>query len=206
MAGYPRIFSRARLHYGMGLALCALAAGCTLVPRRPAPPPVHHIEPLPLDEFGYLFPQPPLQPVRVPVETLPLLAPPAWPHGPPPQVVMSTRILHFRTPQPFPLNRAGLSRRNREALRAFVESLTRYHDVLGMRVTGHTDPSGTPRYNLWLSRMRAKSAALVLLALGADPRTLVVRGVGSLEPLSGVRRTAEQRSVDIEVTVRVPAR
>ena len=190
-----------------------------------------HVEPLPLDEFGYLFPplkpEPKLAPATVslltpaiaaaPVQSVPItvsspsiaaLAAPSLPAAPvtqAPVVQYTTKVVHFSTRMPFKLNLAHLSRANRAALTAFVNSLEQYRGVESIRITGHTDSSGPARFNNWLSLMRAKSAQLWLLSLGVDPRMLKIQGVGSHEPRPHARNAADDRYVDIEVVVRVPA-
>lgn len=202
-----------------------------------AAPADEHIEPLPLDEFGYLFPalkpEPKLAPLQIsppPVvaavaQPVPLMAASAslaptpasaWtvssPTVPSPAVAVTppvahyvTKTLHFTTMMPFTLNSAHLARANAAALTTFINSLTQYRGVESIRITGHTDRSGPVRFNNWLSLMRAKSVELRLLSLGADPRSLQIRGVGSTKPRVHARSAADNRYVDIEVVVRVPA-
>ena len=116
-----------------------------------------------------------------------------------------TKNVHFSTHQAFKLNSAHLARENRRQLLAFVNSLEKYRGVEHIRITGHTDRSGPDNFNIWLSGMRAKSAELLLLSLGVDPRTIQMRAVGSSEPRPYARTAADDRYVDIDVTVRVPA-
>lgn len=205
-----------------------------------AAPAGEHVEPLPLDEFGYLFPplkpQPVLAPVTIPTpatvtsfaQPLPAIAttmPLTQPAAPPPVMVpaptsvatpivaaavsstahFTTRSIRFSTMAPFKLNSAHLAHANRTALVAFINSLEQYHGVVSIRITGHTDRSGPVRFNQWLSQMRAKSVELRLLALGADPRSIQIRGVGSRLPRAHAHSAADNRYVDIEVVVRVPA-
>ncbi|MGH8321067.1 MAG: OmpA family protein [Gammaproteobacteria bacterium] len=177
-----------------------------------------HVEPLPLDEFGYLFPplkpEPVLAPAAVsipapvaltPATPLPISMPAvptasfaAAPH-------YTTKVVHFSTQMPFRLNRAFLSRKNRKALTAFVNSLEQYRGIVSIRITGHTDKSGPARFNKSLSVWRAESAQQWLLSLGVDSRSIQLRGVGSSEPRPHAVRAADNRYVDIEVVVRVPA-
>ena len=187
-----------------------------------------HIEPLPLDEFGYLFPplkpKPVLAPVAIPpaavavalAQPVPTTAEvaPFQPAAIPAPVVAgetsrtsryTTRIIRFSTQVPFRLNRAHLARANRQALTDFVNSLAQYRGVESIRITGHTDRSGPASFNLWLSLMRAKSVELRLLSMGADPRSVQIRGVGSTQPRAHAQRAADNRYVDIVAVVRVPA-
>lgn len=200
--------------------------GCYQLAQAPAD---EHVEPLPLDEFGYLFPplkpEPALprvtlpspatlgtaalaQPVPTTTEATPLK--PLTAPGPVAVLVATstprytTRIIHFSTQVPFRLNRAQLLRANRDALTAFVNSLEQYHGIESIRITGHTDRSGPVRFNNWLSLMRAKSVQLWLLSMGADSRSTQIRGVGSTKPRAHAQHAADNRYVDIEVVVRVP--
>ena len=120
-----------------------------------------------------------------------------------PHYVLKT--IRFSTRLPFKLNSAHLSHKNRADLLAFVNSLEQYRGVKSNRITGHTDKSGPARFNQWLSGMRANSVQLWLLSLGIDPRTTLVRGVGSSEPRPHAHNPADNRYVDLEVVVRVPA-
>lgn len=189
-----------------------------------------HIEPLPLDEFGYLFPplkpQPILAPVPVPSSAAFMATPRAQPVPimttsilPSPVVTLvpvvppvvssaprlTTRTLRFSTSVPFQLNSAHLARSNRAALVAFVNTLGQYRGVVSIRITGHTDRSGPVRFNQWLSLMRAKSVELRLLSMGADPRSIQLYGAGSTEPRAHARTPADNRYIDIEAVVRIPS-
>ncbi|MGH8281312.1 MAG: OmpA family protein, partial [Gammaproteobacteria bacterium] len=177
-----------------------------------------HVEPLPLDEFGYLFP--PLKPeTKLAPTAVSTPAPVALTPAKPLPISMSavptasfavaphytTKVVHFSTQMPFRLNRAFLSHKNRKALTAFVNSLEQYRGIISIRITGHTDKSGPARFNKLLSVWRAKSAQQWLLSLGVDSRSIQLRGVGSSEPRPHAVRAADNRYVDIEVVVRVPA-
>ncbi|MDE2234366.1 MAG: OmpA family protein [Gammaproteobacteria bacterium] len=228
----------------------------------------HHVEPLPLDEFGYLFPAlkpeaepaaasaavkaqpaasakpnagtaaaplivaakvpvaqaapmvsaPPVAASVAPVSAAPLplavstataAKPPAStlpsPAAPAQAAHYMTKNLRFTTQKAFKLNSAHLARGNRRQILRFIDSLENYRGIERIRITGHTDKSGPAGFNHWLSGMRAKSAELLLLSLGADPRTIQMRGVGSSEPRPHAHSASANRYVDIEVTVRVPA-
>lgn len=177
------------------------------------PPGPEHVEPLPLDEFGYLYP--PLKPQPAPVivsRPAPVIvtAPRAAIVAPPtsskaaPEMALTTKVVEFDTPVPFALNSAHLTPANRVAISTFVNSLERYRGVVDIQVIGHTDSSGSRHFNRWLSGMRAQSVKLHLLALGMDPRHIHVEGVGSSEPLPGSHSAADNRYVEIQVKVRIP--
>lgn len=178
------------------------------------PPGPEHVEPLPLDEFGYLYPPLKPEPKPAPAATLPTPLPavhsssakPAAATAVParPAAAFATKVVEFSTSVPFRLNSAHLDRTNRSALTTFVNSLERYRGVVDIEVTGHTDRSGSTRFNQWLSRMRAQSVRLHLLALGMDPRHIRIHGAGSSQPRPQARAAADNRYVDLQVTVRVP--
>lgn len=50
-------------------------------------------------------------------------------------------------------------------------------------VIGHTDRSGTPRYNQRLSEQRARAVAAELVRLGIDPAAIVTGAFGEMRPL-----------------------
>ena len=207
---------------GVSVALLTLSSGCAVnQPVKTLPPAVpHHVEPLPLDEFGYLFPHappvnatptllamqtPPTPATLVSVQPLPA-ATATPPHTAKPAAAqqITTRVLRFATRVPFKFNRAGLPYQDRVALLAFLNSLEQYRGVRSIRITGHTDRTGPVHYNRWLSKMRAQSVRLLFLAAGADPRTLIIRGTGNNGPRPAARSDADDRYVDIEVVVRAP--
>ncbi|MEM8509564.1 MAG: OmpA family protein [Bacteroidota bacterium] len=52
-----------------------------------------------------------------------------------------------------------------------------------MKITGHSDSSGTPEYNKFISSLRARAVALYLKKLGIDDDRIVWEGVGDSKPL-----------------------
>lgn len=175
------------------------------------PPGPEHVEPLPLDEFGYLYPPLKPQPAAVsrPAPAIAAAPPattvaPAAPIKAVPEIAFTTQTVRFNTPVPFALNSAHLSHANRAAITAFVNSLEQYRGVVDIRITGHTDSSGSHAFNQWLSRMRAQSVMLHLLALGVDPRHVQAEAAGSSEPRPHAKSAANNRYVDIQVKVRTP--
>lgn len=78
-----------------------------------------------------------------------------------------------------------------------------YFDV---RITGHTDASGSEAQNLRLSRERAESVAAFLRSFGVDDEMLSARGAGSSVPLAD-NSTPEGRALNrrIEFTLALDA-
>jgi OmpA-OmpF porin, OOP family len=68
-----------------------------------------------------------------------------------------------------------------------------------VKVTGYTDRSGTPRYNLNLSVRRAEAVKAELAKLGISPANIAVEGKGEADPLvptaDGVREPQNRRAV-----------
>ena len=71
-----------------------------------------------------------------------------------------------------------------------------------VRVDGHTDASGKETYNQQLSLRRAKSVAHVLAGVGMKEENVLLRGLGSSEPVASNATAAgrtENRRVSIVV-------
>ena len=75
-------------------------------------------------------------------------------------------------------------------------------------IVGHTDSSGDPKYNMWLSLERAKSVADYLISTGINENQVRVIGRGPKEPIAS-NETREgrmqNRRVDILVVAEVRA-
>ena len=151
----------------------------------------HHIEPLPRDEFGFMLPPEPPAAHLAKDKSGSAASNGATVTAP----RYTTRTVHFATPVAFRLGGAGLSARNRAALLEFINSLEQYRGVESIRVIGHSDLSGSRRFNTWLAGKRAESVQLRLLSLGVDPRNLSVTG-----------EAGGGRKVEIEVVVRIPVK
>ena len=67
---------------------------------------------------------------------------------------------------------------------AKVVAYLKAHPEINIRVSGHTDFSGTDEYNLTLSRNRAKSVADFLVMRGVDEHRIVSYGFGKSRPLN----------------------
>jgi outer membrane protein OmpA-like peptidoglycan-associated protein len=81
-------------------------------------------------------------------------------------------------------------------------------DAYMVVIIGHTDSSGDPKYNLWLSRERAKSVAEHLISTGINENRIRTIGRGPAEPIaSNDTRDGrmKNRRVDILVVAEVRA-
>ncbi|WP_020480238.1 OmpA family protein [Nocardiopsis halotolerans] len=114
-------------------------------------------------------------------------------------------VERVRTVAGFAINSAELTDQMREDLVPVAELIAAHGDPDAVvRITGHTDPSGSASVNMELSELRARSVADHLTeTLGEDAPDVEVNGVGSGEPRDG--GAAAQRRVEVAYTV-VPQR
>ncbi len=76
------------------------------------------------------------------------------------------------------------------------------HSV-AIEISGHTDASGNENWNRQLSRARAQAVADRIIANGIDPSRLVVRGLGSSEPVAdNATRRGRELNRRIEFAIR----
>ncbi len=123
----------------------------------------------------------------------PVLAPDAPPPGP----AAARTYLVF-----FDWDRADLTDRARQVVAAAAQATTRVQ-VTRIEVSGHTDTSGTARYNQELSLRRAQSVAAELVRRGVPPAAITTQGLGFGRPLvstgPGVREPQNRR---VEIVLR----
>ena len=74
---------------------------------------------------------------------------------------------------------------------------------LNVEIQGHTDNTGTAKYNLWLSQKRAESAMNYLVDKGIDPGRLTAKGYGFEQPVAS-NDTPEGRAKNRRVEFRAP--
>lgn len=70
---------------------------------------------------------------------------------------------------------------------AELEKMTRFlkeNPSQRVEISGHTDNSGSPAYNLQLSQKRAQAVYDHLIASGVDPARLIPKGYGATQPLA----------------------
>jgi outer membrane protein OmpA-like peptidoglycan-associated protein len=73
---------------------------------------------------------------------------------------------------------------------------------LTLIVSGHTDNSGSPEYNLTLSRKRAASVKAFLISQGVSPERVKIEYYGITRPVASNDTTEgrnKNRRVDIEI-------
>jgi outer membrane protein OmpA-like peptidoglycan-associated protein len=77
-------------------------------------------------------------------------------------------------------------------------------DAYMVVIVGHTDSSGDPKYNLWLSQERANSVAEYLVSTGVNENQIRVIGRGPKEPIAS-NETREGRMQNRRVDILVVA-
>ncbi|WP_159940976.1 MULTISPECIES: OmpA family protein [unclassified Nocardiopsis] len=112
-----------------------------------------------------------------------------------------------RTVSGFGVGSAELTEQMREDLAPVAEMIADYGDPDStVRVTGHTDPSGSASANLELSERRAQAVADHLAGLlGEGAPGFEVRGAGSGEPRDGGPESQRRAEVAYTVVPRVQA-
>ena len=118
-------------------------------------------------------------------------APPA-----PPAVTNRTYLVFFDW------DRADLTDRARQIIAEAAQATTRVQTTR-IEVAGHTDSSGTARYNAGLSVRRAQNVSAELVRLGVPRAAITVQGFGETRPLvqtaQGVREPQNRR---VEIVLR----
>ena len=104
---------------------------------------------------------------------------------------------------------AELNQDGKDTIDAFRKSLgPELTDAYRVLIVGHTDNSGDKRYNMWLSRERAKSVADYLIESGADKDKIRTMGMGPYDPIASNdtrEGRIQNRRVDVYVVAEVRA-
>ncbi len=117
---------------------------------------------------------------------------------PKPRAAYVTYVSHV----PFERNSAGLSKAAQDELLGLLIALEQYFKVTKVVITGHTDITGQPPYNQWLSEKRAESVQTWFRSLGVDPRMMSIKGAGATELRSDLAPDADgQRRVEIYIEI-----
>lgn len=99
----------------------------------------------------------------------------------------------------FEFDQAEISNKNKIELNTLATQLKNYK-LNKLRIIGHTDSIGNPKYNLALSEKRAQSVADVFIENAFSPQNLQVVGRGSSQPINNENNEAgraENRRVTI---------
>ena len=119
----------------------------------------------------------------------------------PEEAPSSQPVERVRTVTGFGVGSAELTEEMRDDLAPVVDMIDSYGDTeTPVRITGHTDPSGTVQGNQELSERRAQAVADHLdEVLGEEAPEMTVDGVGSEQPREG--GAAAQRRAEVAYTV-----
>ena len=101
----------------------------------------------------------------------------------------------------FPSGSAMLTRDAKNELLRMLVELESFAVIKHVEITGHADPSGSEKYNRWISEMRARRVRNYFAQGGVDPRKVSLQGAGSSEPLVGAIDPAEHRRVEVRITL-----
>lgn len=102
----------------------------------------------------------------------------------------------------FELNSAHLHDEHISALESLGAWL-KAHPTVNVRITGHTDSTGTERHNVGLSTRRAQGVADYLVKQGADLDRITYEGMGSSVPIATNRNeTGRKRNRRVEVLLK----
>lgn len=101
----------------------------------------------------------------------------------------------------FELNSANLTQASQSVLDVVAADLKKY-PRLSIELQGHTDSSGSDRYNLELSQKRADSVRNYLLAQGIASSQLTAKGYGESQPVAD-NTTNEGRAANRRVVMSV---
>ena len=94
-----------------------------------------------------------------------------------------TTTVRVSTDVAFAFDSAQLEPRGQEAISGLARSIASGGNVEVITVTGYTDRLGSARYNLGLSRQRARAVADALQAAGVKAGHFDVRGAGASSPV-----------------------
>lgn len=157
-------------------------------------PPVEQLaEPTGIEEHGQpASEQPPMDDIAETVfaEITPQL--PVTPEQPAESVAQQpdTLALYFAT------NDASVQQADFEKLIAHAEYLMQ-NPGMSLRVSGHTDQSGSSEYNRWLAKQRAEAVARVLIDYGVQPSQIQVESLGEDKPVAGLEHAIADRRVEL---------
>lgn len=104
----------------------------------------------------------------------------------------------------FAFDKAELTPAGQEALRKYREDArAELSSASLVKITGHTDSTGSPEYNEKLSLRRAEAVRDYLVKLGGNASIMQVSGMGESQPVADNKTAAGRalnRRVEVEVT------
>ncbi len=103
----------------------------------------------------------------------------------------------------FDVDKAELRPRSKAELADLAEILNKYNNT-NILIEGHTDATGSEKYNLELSKSRAQSVAAYLATLNVNPTRFTVIGYGEMQPVA-TNETAAGRQKNRRVQLAIMA-
>jgi outer membrane protein OmpA-like peptidoglycan-associated protein len=101
----------------------------------------------------------------------------------------------------FRFNNAAVSAASGPLLDSIAEVARRCGRV-GLTIAGHTDTSGDPNFNIYLSEQRARAVRDELIGRGVDPASLTAHGFGDAQPMAD-NATAAGRALNRRIEIDV---
>ena len=102
----------------------------------------------------------------------------------------------------FKHNESIILRRSHPVLSQVAALMKRHPKITLVRIEGHTDDTGSPKFNLNLSQERAEAVKLHLVSLGVDIQRLESVGYGDTRPIAS-NDTEEGRALNRRVDFRI---
>lgn len=102
----------------------------------------------------------------------------------------------------FPTNSSYLTEKAKTDIKDLVEVI-KQQGAVKIAIEGHSDKTGTPEYNKWLSEKRAASVKAMLVSLGLAESSVSTSGYGDTMPIADNRTPegrAKNRRVELTIT------
>jgi outer membrane protein OmpA-like peptidoglycan-associated protein len=102
----------------------------------------------------------------------------------------------------FPTNSSYLNENSTKSIADVANVIKQQATDRRILVEGHSDKTGTPEYNQWLSEKRAVSVKKYMTSLGLDSNRISTVGAGDTKPVAD-NKTKEGRLINrrVEVTI-----
>lgn len=119
------------------------------------------------------------------------------------KVVMKKMNMKLDSSSSFDTDSAVLSSEGKAEVAKVASLLSTYPQSV-VRITGHTDSTGSEKYNQKLSEARAKAVADELMSAGIKASRITAMGKGELEPIAS-NDTKDGRKMNRRVEIDVPS-
>ncbi|GAA4781059.1 hypothetical protein GCM10023231_05470 [Olivibacter ginsenosidimutans] len=109
-------------------------------------------------------------------------------------------VLTFESDVLFATNSSYLSEKAKVTMKNMVAYINKNYPNARIQINGHTDATGEPDYNQWLSEKRAASVKSYAVSLGLDESKIATKGYGKAKPVA-TNSTKEGREKNRRVEV-----